>query len=414
MYDLIVVGAGVSGIMAAGRAAELGSKVLLLEKMEKPARKLRITGKGRCNITNTRSREEFFEKIRSGAEFFESAWQNFDNRTTMLFLSNQGLDITVERGGRVFPTSGKAWDVANCLEYWTRDFGVEVRCDSEVKEVICEDGVIKGVRLTNDKEYECKKVLIATGGASYPRTGSTGDGYAMAHALGHTISPLTPALIPLELEEDIDLYRGLDLRNVGVKLVVDGEVIEELLGEADFTDKALGGATILQHSRGAVEAIIDGKSVEIAFDLKPALTEKKLAFRLERDLETLSEDAPMRALLDKLTPRLLHDKVLANISDEFNLRTRVSKLNDEYKELLIKALKHLSFKIADYRPFEEAIVTAGGISLEEVDPKTMESTKIKGLYFAGEVLDIDADTGGFNIQIALSTGRLAADAIAAK
>ncbi len=414
MYDLIVVGAGVSGIMASGRAAELGQKVLLLEKMEKPARKLRITGKGRCNITNTRSKEEFFEKIRNGREFFESAWHNFDNRKTMLFLSNQGLDIIVERGGRVFPTSGKAWDVANCLEYWARDLGVEVRCDTEVEGLMVEEDKIKGVKLKGGKEIPSRNVLITTGGASYPRTGSTGDGYAMAHSVGHTIEPLTPALIPLELEEDIDLYRGLDLRNVGVKLVVDGEIVNEQLGEVDFTDKALGGATILQLSRGAVEAIIAEKSVEIAFDLKPALNEKKLAFRLARDLETLSEDAPMRALLDKLTPRLLHVKILENISENLNLRTHISKLTAEYQESLIQVLKHLSFKIKDYRPFEEAIVTAGGVSLDEVDPSSMSSKKISGLYFAGEVLDIDADTGGFNIQLALSTARLAADSIASR
>lgn len=401
--------------MAAGRAAELGCDVLLLEKMEKPARKIRITGKGRCNITNTRPREEFLEKVRSGKEFIESAWLNFDNRATMLFLSSQGLDITVERGGRVFPSSGKAWDVANTIEYWARDLGVEVRCDSEVESVEVEDGKVKGVRIKGKEALvEGRNVLLTTGGASYPRTGSSGDGYTMAYAVGHTIEPITPALIPLEIDEDLEPYRGLDLKNVGVKLLVDGIPTEERFGEMEFSDKAMGGAIILQISRTAVEAIIDEKRVVVEIDLKPALTDKKLAFRLERDLETLPESAPMRALLDKFTPRPLHRKIVNQISPDLKLRTPIGELNDELKEGFVKVLKHLQFGIKDYRPFDEAIVTAGGVSLDEVNPETMESKKISGLYFAGELLDIDADTGGYNIQLALSTARLAADSIAKK
>ncbi|MFI3286844.1 MAG: aminoacetone oxidase family FAD-binding enzyme [Rikenellaceae bacterium] len=415
MYDLIIVGAGAAGLMAAGRAAELGCDVLLLEKMEKPARKIRITGKGRCNITNTRPREEFLEKVRSGKEFIESAWLNFDNRATMLFLSSQGLDITVERGGRVFPSSGKAWDVANTIEYWARDLGVEVRCDSEVESVEVEDGKVKGVRIKGKEALvEGRNVLLTTGGASYPRTGSSGDGYTMAYAVGHTIEPITPALIPLEIDEDLEPYRGLDLKNVGVKLLVDGIPTEERFGEMEFSDKAMGGAIILQISRTAVEAIIDEKRVVVEIDLKPALTDKKLAFRLERDLETLPESAPMRALLDKFTPRPLHRKIVNQISPDLKLRTPIGELNDELKEGFVKVLKHLQFGIKDYRPFDEAIVTAGGVSLDEVNPETMESKKISGLYFAGELLDIDADTGGYNIQLALSTARLAADSIAKK
>ncbi len=415
MYDLIVVGAGAAGIMAAGRAAELGCKVLLLEKMEKPARKIRITGKGRCNITNTREREEFLAKVRNGREFVEPAWQNFDNRATMLFLSSQGLDITVERGGRVFPSSGKAWDVANTLEYWARDLGVEVRCHSEVEEIIVSENKVKGVKLKDMTDtIEGKNVLIATGGASYPRTGSTGDGYTMAHQLGHTIEPLTPALIPLEINEDLEPYRGLDLKNIGVKLLVDGIVKEDLFGDMEFTDKALGGPTILQLSRTAVESIIEERSVEIEVDLKPALSDKKLSFRLERDLETLPDTAPIRALLDKFTPRPLHLKIARQLSPEITLRSPISILDEELKGQFVTTLKHLKFEIKDYRPFEEAIVTAGGVSLDEIDSKTMESKKVSGLYFAGELLDNDADTGGFNIQLALSTARLAADSLSKK
>lgn len=410
MYDLIVIGAGAAGLMAAGRASELGLKVLITEKMEKPGRKLRITGKGRCNITNTRDHDEFVAKIRNGAEFAEVALRNFDNRKTTLFLSSIDLPITVERGGRVFPTSGKAWDVANAIEYWAKDNGAEFRCNCEVKAVELEEGVITGVRLANGEVIATKSVLIATGGASYPRTGSTGDGYVMAAEMGHTIEPLRPALIPLEINEPLEPFKGLDLKNTGVKLLIDGVVTEEHFGDVEFTDKALGGATILQLSRSAVDAIIEERLVEIVLDLKPALDHRKLRFRIDRDIEALGETAPLRALLDRLTPRPLHNKITRHCA--LALRKESYTLDSEQRDELVKTLKHLSFGITDYRPFEEAIVTAGGVSLKEVNPKTMESTIVKKLYFAGELLDIDADTGGYNIQLALSTARLAAEAAA--
>ncbi len=407
MIDIVIIGGGAAGLMAAGRAREFGASVLVLEKMEKPARKIRITGKGRCNITNTRSREEFMAKVRNGAEFCTPAWMAFDNGKTMRFLSALGLDITVERGGRVFPTSGKAWDVANTIEYWAKDLGAEIRCDSRVVRVVEQDGVVCGVELEGGEILDCRCVVVCTGGASYPRTGSTGDGYSLAHQLGHTIVPLAPALIPLEIDEPLEPFRGLDLFNVGVRLVVDGNVEEECLGEVEFTDKAMGGAVILQMSRTAVAAIIDNKSVEIEIDLKPALDNKKLRHRLGRDIKELGDDAPLYAMLNKLTPRRLHNKIVDTLG--ITTRMKLGELDDSLLDSMVSVLKSLRFGISDYRPFEEAIVTAGGVSLDEVEPTTMGSKITKGLYFAGEVLDIDADTGGYNIQLALSTGRLAAD-----
>ncbi|MFI3299398.1 MAG: aminoacetone oxidase family FAD-binding enzyme [Rikenellaceae bacterium] len=419
MYDLIVIGAGAAGLMAAGRAAEEGIKVLVLEKMEKPARKIRITGKGRCNLTNTSSNDEFISHTYSGEvdgevsahEFIAPALRNFNNHSTMRFFSKLELDLTVERGGRVFPTSGKAWDVANTLEYWAKDMGAVVECDSPAKAILKdEEGRTCGVELQSGGTIKCKTVLIATGGASYPRTGSSGDGYMLANELGHEIIPLTPALIPVEIDEDINDYRGLVLKNVNAKLLVDGQVTQERFGEAEFTDKALGGAIILKLSRYIVEAIIAEKRVEISFDLKTALKVKQLEFRLKRDIEELPEDAPLSALLDRLTPRALHHKIANNIG--MKMRDYASKVDEQKIPLLIETLKDLRFNVTDYRPFEEAIVTSGGVKLSEVNPQTMGSTLVRGLYFAGEVLDIDAETGGYNIQLALSTGRLAGQSAA--
>ncbi len=462
MYDIIVIGGGAAGLIAAGRAAEVfatGTRkrsVLLLEKMEKPARKIRITGKGRCNLTNTHPISTFNQCVHSGEEFAramegeslcaaisqinalyskseqleeqepqldEQQQENnpamdflypslrvFDNHTTMRFFSNLKLDLIVERGGRVFPSSGKAWDVANVLEYWARDLGVEFRCHSAVQEIAVEEGRVAGVVLSDGERIDARAVIIATGGATYPRTGSTGDGYTLAHQASHSIIPITPALIPLEISEDIEYYRGLTLRNVNTKLIVDGNQVAERFGEAEFTDKALAGATVLKLSRYVVEAIIAGAGVEIAFDLKPALNPKKLNFRINRDIAELDGETPFSVLLDRLLPRELHSKVAREI--DINSREYLSNITKEQIELLVEKLKDLRFKIVDYRPFEEAIVTSGGVKLSEVNSKTLGSNLVRGLYFGGEVLDVDADTGGYNIQIALSTGRMAGQSAA--
>lgn len=405
MYDLIVVGGGVAGLMAAGTAASAKTggrpaRVLLLEKMEKPGRKLRITGKGRCNLTNDKPREEFLAKVRQGRAFFETAFDAFDNRQVIRFVESLGVPLTVERGGRVFPTSGRAWDIADALVRWCRESGVEIRCLSPVESLWMENGHIRGVILRKpdaEERISARAVLLATGGVSYPATGSTGDGHRMAlEEAGHEIEGLRPALVPLEVDVPTGL-KGLLLKNIKLSLIVDGEVREERFGEAEFTaDRILGGAITLQVSRTAVDALLDGKRVELSIDLKPALSIMQLKNRIIRE----RAEGGTGSILRKLLPKPLVGPF--------------SKLTGGSDERLIEALKDWRFGVTDYRPFTEAIVTAGGVRLEEVDPQTMESKRIKGLYLAGELLDIDADTGGYNIQVALSTGYAAAKVIVAQ
>lgn len=405
MIDLIVVGGGVAGLMAAGTAASRGLSVVLLEKMEKPARKLRITGKGRCNLTNSRSLDDFLAKIPQGAEFVRCVIEQFDNKRVVSFFESIGVPLTVERGGRVFPTSGKAWDVADGLVRWARSQGVEIRCGAEVL------SIKKGftVELANET-LEARNVLITTGGVSYPATGSTGDGYQFAYDLGHTIVPLRPSLVPLDID-NVRQFTGLSLKNIGLRLVVDGVIADERFGDVEFTDRALGGAIVLQISRLAVDALIDKRRVVVELDLKPALSQTKLKNRINRELEQL-QGANFKILLQKLTPSNLFPKISEQC--RIKLSEPLSGFKIEDVERLTNTLKSLKFNILDYRPFTEAIITAGGVTLDEIEPLTMESKLMKNLYFAGEVLDIDADTGGFNIQIALSTAVAAAKSMKCK
>lgn len=408
MYDLIVVGGGVAGLMAAGTAASSGlGRVLLLEKMEKPGRKLRITGKGRCNVTNDRSREEFLAKVRQGAEFFCPAFGAFDNRATVRFVEVLGVPLTVERGGRVFPTSGRAWDVADALVSWVSRVGCEVRCHAPAASLMVVDNTVHGVVLESGEHLPARAVLLATGGVSYPATGSTGDGHQMAYEAGHMIEPLRPSLVPLEVSVPAGL-KGLVLKNVELSLLVEGDVAERRFGEMEFTaDGVVGGAIVLQVSRTAVDALADGhKKVELSVDLKPALSVAKLEARILRETSELGAGATAKALLQKLLPQQLRGAIAQAAGLSLS-----KSLSEADRERLVGTLKAWRFPVRDYRPFTEAIVTAGGIELDEVCPRTMESLKIKGLYFAGELLDIDADTGGYNIQVALSTGYLAAKAI---
>lgn len=414
MYNLVVVGAGVAGLMAATRAAQCGASVLLLEKMEKPARKLRITGKGRCNITNGRPRDEFLEKIRNGREFFEAAFDMFDNRATLEFFESIGLPITLERGDRAFPSSGKAWDVADALVRCATSCGVEIRCHCTVIEIHTDDrGQVCGlsVRGADNKitEVETTRIVLTTGGVSYPSTGSTGQGHQMADELGLRIEPLRPALVPLMV--DAAGLSGLLLKNIQMSLLVDGNVAEERFGEAEFTsDRVLGGAITLQVSRTAVDAVIDGRRVEVAIDMKSALSVAKLQGRFEREIKELGPKATVRILLGRLLPAALRQRVATQA--DVSLAMPLNRMGEREALQIIGAIKALTFKIEDYRPFTEAIITAGGVALDEIDPQTMECRRLPGLYIAGELLDIDADTGGYNIQIALSTGRRAGEAAA--
>lgn len=392
-YDVIVVGAGAAGMMAAGTAARNGHRVLLLEKMEKSGRKVRITGKGRCNVTNARPPEEFAGQVRTNAEFFSTAFAEFNNKATIRFFERLGVKLDVERGERVFPRSGKAWDIANALLEYCVDNGVKIVYDTRVTEIMTLNGRVFGVRYRNkrgfERKEECPRVIVATGGVSYPATGSTGDGYVFAADTGHAVEPVRPSLTPLVSSCPwIKNMNGLLLRNVRATLCIDGEAVREEFGELGFSERGIEGAVALRMSRDAVDALIDGKGVGLMVDLKPGLTE-----------EFFSE------LLRKLVPKAL----VIPLSEEVGAHSKnyIRKITPEQIERLVKLLKGMVFPISDYAPFEYAVVTAGGVSCEDVNRYTMESLKVKGLYFAGEVLDLDANTGGYNLQIAFSTGRLA-------
>lgn len=409
-YDVVVVGAGAAGMMAAGTAAHNGKRVLLLEKMEKSGRKVRISGKGRCNLTNARPPEEFAGQVRVNADFFAPAFAEFNNRAAMRFFERQGVKLDVERGERVFPKSGKAWDVANALLEYCVESGVRILYQTKVIGIQTIGNRVFGVRYLNKRGFErreeCAQVIVATGGVSYPATGSTGDGYAFAADLGHTIEPLRPSLTPLVSSHPrMRQLNHLLLRNVRATLYVDNEPVREEFGELGFSERGIEGAVALRMSRDAVDALIEERKVKLTVDLKPALTEEILQERIARERAELAPTDLFADLLRKLVPR----PMVLPLAQELDIHSQTyqSKITEEQITRLIKTLKGLTFPITDYAPFEYAVVTAGGVCCDEVDPQTMQSRKIEGLYFAGEVLDIDANTGGYNLQIAFSTGRLA-------
>lgn len=410
MYDVIVIGAGAAGMMAAATAARSGKQVLLMEKMEKAGRKIRISGKGRCNLTNARPPEEFREAIRTNADFFDVAFAVFNNLATIRFFERQKVKLEIERGQRVFPKSGKAWDIANALEDYCRDNGVEIVFNAQVTEILTLEGKVYGVRYRNKRGFERKEeaenIIIATGGVSYPGTGSTGDGYDFADSVGHTIEEVRPSLTPLRTSHPQRKYLdGLLLKNINAKLYIDGELAREEFGEISFSERGIEGAVALRVSRDAVDALIDERRVKLVIDMKPALTEEILFERIKREISEMQPDEFFSELLRKLVPK----HFVMPIAHEMDVHSKnyIRKVTDEEIHRLIKILKGMVFPIDDYAPFEYAVVTAGGVRCDEVNKYTMESLKVKGLYFAGEVLDLDANTGGYNLQIAFSTGRLA-------
>ena len=410
MYDVIVIGAGAAGMMAAATAARSGKQVLLMEKMEKAGRKIRISGKGRCNLTNARPPEEFKEAIRVNADFFEVAFAEFNNKATIRFFERNGVKLEIERGQRVFPKSGKAWDIANALMEYCLDNGVEIVYNTRVTGILTMNDKVYGVTYVNKRGFERKEeaenVIIATGGVSYPGTGSTGDGYIFANDLGHTIEEVRPSLTPLRTSHPQKKFLdGLLLKNVNAKLYVDNELVREEFGEISFSDRGIEGAVALRVSRDAVDALIEEKKVKLVIDMKPALTEEILFERIKREIAEMQPDEFFSELLRKLVPK----NFVIPIAHELDIHSKnyIRKVTDEEIYRLIKVLKGMVFPITDYAPFPFAVVTAGGVNCEEVNKYTMESLKVKGLYFAGEVLDIDANTGGYNLQIAFSTGHLA-------
>lgn len=410
MYDVIVIGAGAAGMMAAATAAKNGRRVLLMEKMEKAGRKIRISGKGRCNLTNARPPEEFREAIRTNADFFDVAFAEFNNKATIRLFERLGVKLDIERGQRVFPHSGKAWDIANALMDYCVESGVEVMYDTRVSDVLAIDGKVYGVRYFNKRGFERKEeapnVIIATGGVSYPATGSTGDGYIFADRLGHTIEAVRPSLTPLRTSHPQRKYLdGLLLKNVAARLYVDNELVREEFGEIGFSERGIEGAIALRMSRDAVDALIDERKVKIVLDIKPALTEEMLTERIRREIADMQPEEFFAELLRRLVPK----QMVIPLAHELDVHSKnyIRKVTDAEIARLVKVLKGMTFPIVDYAPFEYAVVTAGGVRCDEVNRYTMQSNKVSGLYFAGEVLDIDANTGGYNMQIAFSTGRLA-------
>jgi predicted Rossmann fold flavoprotein len=411
LFDIIVVGAGAAGVIAAGRAAELGASVLLLEKMEKPLRKLRISGKGRGNITNTKTVEEFLQKTYPDGNFLRPSFSLFFNTHLVHFLNTIGVRTVEERGGRVFPASQKAWDVAEALLRWGRHAGVDILSYAKVTGIArSSEGIFsvafdqRGVKRT----AQCKKLLLATGGLAYPATGATGDGYTFARKLGHSITPTRPSLTPIEVAGfDKFAFNDLQLRNVKLTATANGEKIDEEFGELMLTKFGVSGPIALRMSRNIVDALQAQREVLLLLDWKPALSKLQLRNRLERELQ--SNDIPNTgALLRKLMPAPL----ITFFAEQAGLQVR-AKVCENAKERIVDTLKCCTLQALGYRPFSEAIITAGGVSLDEVDENTMQSKLVAGLYFAGELLDVDADTGGYNLQIAFSTGWLAGSKMAA-
>lgn len=401
---VIVIGGGPAGIMAAGKAAESGAQVLLLEKNDRLGKKILISGKGRCNITNSTDIDGLIENTPGNGSFLYSAFYTFSNADLIEFLNGYGLETKVERGGRIFPVSDRAKDVVDTLAKYLERNKVKIWLKSPVQTIRAENGRVKSVVLKDGKELDCDAVVLATGGASYPGTGSTGDGYRMAEALGHTIIPLKPSLVPLVSgEEWIKELQGLSLKNISITLLnKNGKKIYNDFGEMLFTHFGVSGPVILSASRHILD--YNYKDVKLVIDLKPALDEEKLDDRIQRDFEKFSRKQ-FKNSLDELLPQKMIPVIvkLSKIEpDKF-----VNQITRDERRNLVKLLKNLELNITGSRPITEAIVTAGGVSTDEINPSTMESKRIKGFFLAGELIDLDAYTGGFNLTIAFSTGYLA-------
>ena len=393
--DGIVIGGGPAGMFAAITAASRGCRVLLLEKNDRLGKKLLITGKGRCNVTNRCTEQEVLQNIPRNGRFLYSAMNVFPPEKTITFFEEHGCPLKTERGNRVFPITDRSQSVLDCLRSELRRMSVTVRNEA-VTEILQENGRVSGVR-TGKNTYEASWVILATGGVSYPATGSTGDGYAFAEALGHTVIAQEGSLVPLTaVGTDCAEMQGLSLRNVGVKLLnAKGKVLYKDFGELLFTHFGVSGPTVLSAS-----CHLKGEGCRLVIDLKPALEEGKLDERVRRDLE-LYQNRTMENALTDLLPRSMIPVVLRRLAIPFDLQA--NSLTRQKRRALVELLKAFTVEIAGKRPVSEAIITSGGVKVSEVDPKTMESKRIPGLFFAGEVLDCDAYTGGFNLQIAWAT-----------
>ena len=414
---VIVIGGGPAGMMAAITSAENENEVILLEKNKGLGKKLLITGKGRCNITSSLPMEDFIKNTPGNGMFLYSAYNKFTNQDIISFLKKQGLDVKEERGNRIFPVTDKSQDVLNCFEKKLKNLkNVKIMYEMPVSEILInEEKRITGVKCKNGAIINAEKVILATGGKSYPLTGSTGDGYEMAKKLGHTITKIKPSLVPLETYEQ-DLHRslqGLSLRNVKIKMVdtCKNKTIYEDFGEMLFTHFGVSGPVILSGSAHLVrykniDELLKNKKIKLLIDLKPALTEEKLNDRILRDFGDF-KNKNFKNSLDKLLPQKLIPVIIERSG--INPDKQVNSITKQERIQIVKLLKEFEVTIKNFRRIEDVIITAGGISIKEVNPKTMESKLISGLYFAGEILDVDSYTGGFNLQIAYSTGFVAGE-----
>lgn len=400
--DVVVIGGGPAGLMCAATAAKRGNKVILIDKNNLLARKLRITGKGRCNVTNSADISDFIGMVCSNPNFMYSAFYTFTNEDVMYFFESMGVPLKVERGGRVFPKSDSAKDVAEALIKYAKDNGVVTRQD-EVTKIILSEGTVCGVVTRHGDKIECNKVVVATGGVSYPLTGSTGDGYKFAKDCGHNIVSPKASLVPLVVSEEyVKELQGLSLKNISVKITCGKKCVYEDFGEMLFTHFGLSGPVILSASSNLFD--YDKNDYKISIDLKPALDEEQLDKRLQRDFEKYTNKNFSNALDDLLPKKLI--PVIIALSD-IDPYIKVHQINREQRKHLVQLIKNLKFSIIGTRPVDEAIITRGGVSVKDINPSTMESKITSGLFFAGEVIDVDAYTGGYNLQIAFSTGYLA-------
>ncbi len=406
---VIVIGGGPAGMMSAISSAENGNDVTIIEKMQSLGRKLLITGKGRCNITSSLDMDEFIKNIPGNGMFLYSAFKNYTNQDIIKLLKEEGLEVKEERGNRIFPVTDKSLDVLKCFEKKLKSLNVNIILNTKVKEILVEDNIVKGVK-TEKEIINADKVILATGGKSYPLTGSTGDGYVMAQKLGHTITKINPSLVPLETfdKETCKNLQGLSLKNVQIELIDKNKnkVIYEDFGEMLFTHFGVSGPTILSSSAHLVrykniQQLFNENKISLKIDFKPALSEEKLNDRILRDFNE-EKNKMFRNSLDKLLPQKLIPIIIKISGIEPN--KKVNEITKIERKNLVKLLKNFEITIKGFRTIDEAIITSGGIKIKEINPKTMESKIIKGLYFAGEIIDVDAYTGGFNLQIAYSTG----------
>lgn len=411
MSNVAIIGGGAAGLLAGIAAAQDGARVTIFEKMRIPGKKMLITGKGRCNITNACELPEIIKNLPGNGRFLNSALHGFTNDDIVELLESNGLATKVERGGRIFPVSDTAKDVVDTLVKIYTKAGGKIQTDKKVLEIICKDGAVTGIK-TVDGFYGADAVILAAGGASYPGTGSDGSGAKLAKKAGHTIVPLKPSLVPLESDYPyVDDLQGLSLRNVEATLLADGKKLGTEFGEMLFTHFGVSGPIVLSLSNLAAKALGEGKEVELVIDLKPALSEAKLDARIQRDFVEYSRKQLVNGMKDLLPQRLIPVVCDMAFLDE---EKYVNQISREERHRLMKTLKGFSVPITGTRPIAEAIVTAGGVSVKEINPKTMESKLIQGLYFAGEVMDVDGYTGGFNLQAAFSSGYAAGRAAAAQ